>query len=198
MKTEDKYDDHRLYIIKSTAKLILADGNFFPTVTQIAKKASISSASLNYYFDSKEDLMDNFYQYAADVWKSKVDKLFEEKVSLETSINEYIDFSFDMTSRYPFLEFFLSVGKDGTNLIAQIIDPCDMLVCNLYEKLLTAMKEEIIYTMDPVQMIINLLSITDQPFRILSFREADDDEVRSFVEHFRKERKELILRSIFI
>lgn len=65
------------------------------------------------------------------------------------------------------------------------------------QQLLWGMKNGVLHTMDPVVLIINLLSITDQPFRILS-RSAGDDESRSFVERFTKEKKRMILRSIFI
>lgn len=198
MNIEERHEDRREHIIGATKTLILVDGVFSPSVEQIAKKAKVSRTVLNYYFNSKEQLMQEVELFAFGLWKSKMDRLFLKYELLEEHIGSFIDFSFDLASNYPFLELFLSLGKRYDSFIEETTNLSDSLVFSLCEELKVAMEKGKMYVMDPLHTIINLLSITDQPFRILSFQQANDDELRSFSEYFRNEKKQLLMRTLFV
>lgn len=198
MNVDERHEDRRVQIIEATAELILADGVFSPSTEQIAKKGALNRTALNYYFDSKEELIHEVKQFALGLWKSKIEKLFLRDLSLQEHIDTFIDFSLDLTSQYPFLELFLGLEKGYNGLVEEAVSLSDFLVSSLCEELSNAMTEGKMHIMDPMYVIINLLSITDQPFRILSFKQANDDELRSFSEHFRKEKKQLVMRALFV
>lgn len=198
MNVDQRHEERRLRIVESTTRMVLFDGNFCPSVEEIGENAGISRTALNYYFDSKDDLMNEIRNFSLGLWKSKLDKLFFIELPLENRIVEFVDFSLDLTSSYHFLELFLSIDQGSKTLIKETIQFSDKLICSLCDEFSSAMAAGKIYNMDPLNAVFNLLSITDQPFRILSFKLAGDNEVRNFAQHFRKEKRELLLRSIFV
>ena len=150
--------------IKSAAKKLFTQKGFAAVKTRdIAKEAGINLALLNYYFRSKEKLFEiimhetvgQFMQVIADIVNND-ETTIDEKIEL--LVNNYID----MLTRLPDMPLF--VMNHIKNNPQRIEMRQKFLGSYFMKQMQEAMKKGEIATMNPFNIMINIVGLTIFPF----------------------------------
>lgn len=195
MSKQDK-KDHTQELIKETAKkLFFVQGRFDATTQEIADEAGVNRTLINYYFRSRDNLMQVVFDEAHEVEKEKngiiqkSDLPFKEKMAL------FIEGSLKTSLKYPYLEtYIVSQINKGTCVKKDIEE-------EHVEEILRDIKIEMdkgnIEKMAPIQFIFNIVSLLVFPSAVRPlFKEnlkIDDKEFDRLI----ADRKEIILNMLF-
>lgn len=160
MKTKEK-------ILITAQKLFLKKGIDRTSVKDIAQKANINIAALNYHYKSKENLVDIIVEKIISEFSPSLLNILCEDLPLETKIKNYITSLNNLLIKYnPHLPFFImSVMQRNPKKIMQM-----KFVKQLYnpEKFFQQLKKESkegkIKAVDPLHFFMTLLSLVGYPF----------------------------------
>ncbi|MFO8068368.1 MAG: TetR/AcrR family transcriptional regulator, partial [Bacteroidales bacterium] len=133
-KTEQK-------IFEVATQLFLEKGVDRTSVREIASKAGINLALMNYYFRSKENLFDNIISELVKKSSDRIISLLNSDLPLDKKIKEYCAEYIDMLIENPLLvSFVMSILHRSPEKISEI-----SVMKNLYstEKFNDQIKEEI-------------------------------------------------------
>ncbi len=163
MSTEEK--------IKKTALTLFLERGFERTsIREIASKAKINIALLNYYFRSKENLFDSIFSGLLGKHTPVLQDILETALPLEEKIEVYVDKYIDMLLDNPKLTYFvLSVLNRNPNKIIKM-----KMFRSLYQtKNFSLQFEEEkskgnIKNMDITHFYLNMLSLITFPFTVKS------------------------------
>jgi AcrR family transcriptional regulator len=133
----------------------------------IADEAGINKAMLHYYFRDKEKLFEVIFLQEAETFFPKINSIFESDLPLfekiEHFVNEYID---EMVAN-PYLPWFIlnELNRDADRFLSKI---WDMKYRPNPAKLLLQIEKEAkkgtIKKINPVHLMLNLISMTIFPF----------------------------------
>ncbi|MDH6254044.1 TetR/AcrR family transcriptional regulator [Chryseobacterium sp. H1D6B] len=188
--------DQTQELIKETAKnLFFVKGKFDATTQEIADAAGVNRTLINYYFRSRDNLIQIVFDEAQKVEqdKSKIiqnsDMLFKEKISL------FVESSLSTSLQYPYLETYIVSQINKGNCHQKDIE--EDVLKTLYKDIETEMELGNIETMKPVQFLLNMISLLVFPSAIrpllmenLMIDDAEFDKIIS-------ERKEIIINMLF-
>jgi TetR/AcrR family transcriptional regulator len=188
--------DQTQELIKETAKnLFFVKGKFDATTQEIADAAGVNRTLINYYFRSRDNLIQIVFDEAQKVEqdKSKIiqnsEMLFKEKISL------FVESSLSTSLQYPYLETYIVSQINKGNCHQKDIE--EDVLKTLYKDLETEMELGNIETMKPVQFLLNMISLLVFPSAIrpllmenLMIDDAEFDKIIS-------ERKEIIINMLF-
>jgi hypothetical protein len=195
MSKQEKKDQTQ-ELIKETAKnLFFVQGKFDATTQEIADAAGLNRTLINYYFRSRDNLVQIIFDEADRVEKEKSeiimnsDLLFKEKISL------FIEGSLSTSLQYPYLE---------TYIVSQI----NKGICHkseiersqkeqILKDIQTEMDNGNIEKMEPVQFIFNMISLLIFPSAVrpllMENMMIDDKEFDRLI----SDRKDIILNMLF-
>jgi len=103
--------DKKKQILRSATKLILAEGNFFPSSQELACGAGISRTALHYYYNTKDEITVNVSKYALSLLRDRNAILVDEDATFEQSVASYASYSLQLYLRFPFLDSYLSIKQ---------------------------------------------------------------------------------------
>ncbi len=83
--------DTRQKIIEAAIEIMGREGNLNATIRDIAGRANVNIASINYYFRSKEKLMEEVEQTIIEKTRDIYDLLFDEKVEVRERLVRWGD-----------------------------------------------------------------------------------------------------------
>jgi len=93
--------DTRERIIKTTLNIIGEKGDVNPTIRDIARKAQVNLASINYYFRSKRKLFNEIEEYFAGEINTITNILDDTNIDAETRILTWAKKLMDNLASYP-------------------------------------------------------------------------------------------------
>jgi len=187
MSTEEK-------IKKSAFKLFLEKGFDRTSIRDIAEKAKINIALLNYYFRSKQNLFDSIFSGLLDKYTPELCSLLNKDLSLEDKIRQYISKYMDILMENSELVFFiLSVLHRDHQKISDMSMFKSLIDYNSFiEQMEKEIKKGNIKPCDPHQFYLNMMSLIAFPFTIKNVIsdkfEMTDEEFRNYM----LERKNII------
>lgn len=133
MREKDPDKINRIY--NATLKLVNEEGLDAINMSKIAKEAQMASGTLYIYFENKEVLLNELYNYASNLWISEVDLSMESnelRINLQKIWNNTIFFAFDNYELMEFKRLFLysrymnknNIEKSGEilNVFYQVFD----------------------------------------------------------------------------
>lgn len=181
-------------IFDAATELFLEKGVDRTSVREIASKAGINLALMNYYFRSKENLFDAIFSQLVKTNTKKLIKILDSDLGLEEKIRQYVGVYIDMLSDNPLLvSFVMSILHRSRDRITEM-----KAVSSLYstEKFANQIIEESkkgnIRRTDPTHLYVDMLSLIAFPFAIklliMDKRSFTDEEFSAFI----KERKQRI------
>jgi AcrR family transcriptional regulator len=189
-------------IINAAEDEFIAKGYNGAKTTEIAKRAGVNHAMLHYYFETKEKLFNMVFQekvrFLADSFYSTLDcglPLFERlKIGIEAH--------FDIMSQNPRLPSFIyneiSTNPARKDLFVKALAP---KLQKIIEDLRQLMKPEIekgnIRNIEPIDIIINILSLNIFPFLGDPLFSALNEEMGIDHQNLLKHRKENNVELIF-
>ncbi|MDE5482051.1 TetR/AcrR family transcriptional regulator [Elizabethkingia meningoseptica] len=199
MSTEVKKEDTE-ELIKQTAKqLFFGEGRFKATTQEIADAAGVNRTSINYYFRSRDNLFNIVFEEAMQQMNQNHNAILLSDLPFKEKLGSWLEDELASAIQYPFLEIYI-VTQIASNKGKSIKDEDHIeAITNVLEKELTAEIEKgTIRPISTIQFMLNIASLVSFPtcMRPLvqeSFKLNDGD-----FEQILKERKQIILDTIFI
>ena len=95
-------------LIKETAKrMFFAEGKFHATTQEIADEAKVNRTLINYYFRSRNNLIDIIFDEAKMVSYDKSRAILDRESDVKDMIGEFIEDSLTTAIQYPYLETYI-------------------------------------------------------------------------------------------
>ncbi len=187
MSTEDK-------IKKAALELFLEKGFERTSIRDIAAKANINIALLNYHFKSKENLFDSLFSELISTYTPTLNNILSSELALEEKIRQYVSKYIDILQENPRITYFvLSVLQRNPEKIKKL-----QIFQNLYDtgnfstQFLSEIKKRNIKTYDPTQFYINMVSLITFPFTIKPVIHEKNSMSEKDFARFMQERKKII------
>lgn len=193
-----KKDDATEELIKNTVrKLFYAEGKFNATTQEIADAAGVNRTLINYYFRSRDNLFELVFSDAQAREQERIESIIFSALPFKDKIAEFIDDSFEIAKEYPYMEMYL-VTKFNQGCFFKDEEGMDRMMKKFYEEFEVAMANGLIRKTDPVQFILNMVSLTSFPVamrplfqKTMHLNDAEYDKILS-------DRKEIIMDTLFI
>jgi len=195
MSNQNKKDQTQ-ELIKDTAKnLFFVQGKFNATTQEIADEAGVNRTLINYYFRSRDNLIQIIFNEAQRVEKEKSEIIMNSDLPLKQKISEFIEGSLSTSLQYPYLETYIVSQINKGTCHQKDIEEKDLK--RLYDNIEKEMDKGNIEKMAPVQFLINMVSLLVFPSAVrplfmenLMLSESEFNKIIS-------ERKEIIINMLF-
>ncbi|MFV0194440.1 TetR/AcrR family transcriptional regulator [Empedobacter falsenii] len=187
-------------LIKQTAKrMFFGEGRFHATTQEIADEAKVNRTLINYYFRSRNNLISIIYEEATVVSNEKSRAILDRNRDIKEMIGEFIEDSIATSIKFPYLETYIvtEMNKNKTMCSKLMKENLDEVVQVFYERLEEEMEKGTIEKMEPIQFLLNMISLINYTFTIrpllqLDLKLSDDDFKRIL-----SDRKQIILNTLF-
>lgn len=188
--------DQTQELIKETAKnLFFVKGKFDATTQEIADEAGVNRTLINYYFRSRDNLMQIVFNEAQKVEQEKSKIIQNSSLPFKEKMSQFIEGSLATSLQYPYLETYIVSQINKGNCHQKDIEEDDLK--KMYEDIETEMALGNIERMKPIQFILNMVSLLVFPSAVRPlFMEnlmISDEEFDKII----SERKEIILNMLF-
>jgi TetR/AcrR family transcriptional regulator len=198
--TKNKNTEQKIF--DAATQLFLEKGVDRTSVRDIASKADINLALMNYYFRSKENLFDAIFIMLVQKNTKQLVKILDSDLGFQEKIKNYVAEYIDMLIANPLLvSFFLAILHRSRDKITQM-----KAVSSLYstEKFRLQMLEEgkkgnIIKT-DPSHFFVDMISLIAFPFAIkllvMDRNELNEEQWKEFIDERKTHVTEVLLKSL--
>ncbi|KMQ59068.1 TetR family transcriptional regulator [Chryseobacterium sp. BLS98] len=188
--------DQTQELIKETAKnLFFVKGKFDATTQEIADEAGVNRTLINYYFRSRDNLIQIIFDEAQRVEQEKSKIIQNADLPFKVKISKFIEGSLSTSLQYPYLETYIVSQINKGNCHQKDIEE-DVLE-TLYKDIEKEMELGNIEKMAPVQFILNMVSLLVFPSAVRPlFMEnlmISDEEYDKII----SERKDIIINMLF-
>lgn len=183
-------------MIKETAKkLFFVKGKFDATTQEIADEAGVNRTLINYYFRSRDKLIQIIFDEAQKVEQEKSKIIQNADLPFKEKISQFIESSLSTSLQYPYLEtYIVSQINKGTCHHREIEED---ILHKMYSDIEEEMELGNIEKMAPVQFILNMVSLLVFPSAIRPlFMEnllISDEEYDKII----STRKDIIINMLF-
>lgn len=158
-----KKDEATEELIKNTAKrLFFGEGKFNATTQEIADAAGVNRTLINYYFRSRDKLFDIVFSDAQEWEQKRTESIIFSELPFKAKIEEFIDDSFIIAKEYPYMEIYL-VTQFNQGCYFKDEEGMDRMLKKFYEEFETEMEKGTIAMMEPIQFILNMVSLISFP-----------------------------------
>jgi AcrR family transcriptional regulator len=177
--------DKRVHIIETAMDLFAGKGYEGTSIRDIAEKASVNLAMVNYYFGSKEKLFENIVEYKSAVTRGLLDEILKnDKLSsigkIYAIIDSYVEKLFAHRSfhRLIYQELILNQREELQNSIVNHLVPNSVIIKRIIE---TGIKNEEFKKVDVELTLASLMGTINQVLLSRKFcnkmMNKDDDYV---------------------
>ncbi len=193
MSTEEK-------IKKTALSLFLEKGFERTSIRDIALKAKINIALLNYYFRSKENLFNSIFSGLLEKYTPTLNGILGSSLPIEEKIHLYVEEYIDILLENPKLTYFvLSVLHRNPDKITQM-----KIFQSLYntgdfsKQFMDEVRKGNIKEVDPTQFFINMLSLITFPFTIKQVIMEKNHMNEDTFKQFMHQRKQVITNMLLL
>lgn len=195
MSKQEKKDQTQ-ELIKETAKnLFFVQGRFDATTQEIADEAGVNRTLINYYFRSRDNLVQIVFDEAHKVEKEKSEIIMRSELPFKEKITHFIEGSLQTSLQYPYLETYIVSQINKGTCHKRDVEKEDLQI--FYRDIKKEMELGNIEKVEPIQFIINMISLLIFPSAIRPlFMEnmmIDDKEFDRLI----SDRKDIILKILF-
>ena len=162
---EQKKDNTEEKILNAAREVFIRKGMDGARMQEIADEAGINKALLHYYFRSKEKLFDAIFSKIIEFAFPQISKILKDDLVFATKFELIIDAYLDLLIKHPFLPGFIlkEVNRDPSAFFKLVADHAfDAEVVK--SQIERAMDRGEIIRMDPVHLVINIISMCVFPF----------------------------------
>lgn len=195
MSNQTKKDQTQELIKETAKKLFFVQGRFDATTQEIADEAGVNRTLINYYFKSRDNLLQIIFQDAQKVEKQKSELIMDSDLAFKEKITKFITNSLQTSLKYPYLETYIVSQINKGNCQEREISQEQLK--RFYKDIEAEMEAGTIEKMEPVQFIFNMISLLVFPSAVRPlFKEnmmIDDKEFDRLI----GDRKEIILNMLF-
>ena len=185
--------DHTQELIKETTKnLFFVQGRFAATTQEIADEAGVNRTLINYYFRSRDNLVQIVFDEAHRVEKEKSEVIMRSDLNFKEKISKFIEESLQTSLKYPYLETYIVSQINNGSCHNRDVEKTDLK--KLYRDIEKEMDAENIEKMEPIQFLLNMISLLVFPSAVrplimenMKINDKDFDRLIA-------DRKDIILR----
>ena len=189
-------------IFDAATELFLEKGVDRTSVREIANKAGINLALMNYYFRSKENLFDAIFSMLVKKNTRKMIKIMDSDLGLEEKIRSYVEAYIDMLIENPLLvSFVMAIVHRSQERITQMNAVTSLYSSPKFAKQIfdESAKGNIIPT-NPTQLFVDMLSLITFPFAIKALVKDrtgyGEAEFKAFLEERKKRIPDMLMAYI--
>ncbi len=184
-------------LIKETAKkLFFVDGKFDATTQEIADETGVNRTLINYYFRSRDNLLNIIFEEAKEVELKKSEIIENDALSAREKIEKFVEKSLETGLKYPFLETYI-VSQMNKKICPKVGEVDQIHLQKLLNELAVEMEKGNIEKMPPIQFVFNLISLLIFPIAMrpllmenMSISDKEYDKIIA-------DRKEIIMKILF-
>lgn len=199
MSVEEKNKDATYELIIETAKsLFFKEGKFNATTQEIADAAGVNRTLINYYFRSRDTLFDLVFIDAKKEEDKKKEMIVFSDLPLREKMEEFMDHFFEMSQKYPYMEMYI-VNHMNKHDLCELNDSkqTSRILNKFYVELEREMTIGTIHKMEPVQFVLNFISMLSFPVSMRPLIQQGMELSDKEYERILSDRKEVILKTIF-
>ena len=195
MSKQEKKDQTQ-ELIKETAKnLFFVQGKFDATTQEIADEAGVNRTLINYYFRSRDNLMQIVFDEAHRVEKQKSEMIMDSNLPFKEKIANFIDGSLQTSLQYPYLETYIVSQINKGSCHKKDVEEKELK--KLYSDIEKEMELGNIEKMAPIQFVLNMISLLVFPSAARPlFLENMKIDAKEF-DRLIADRKDIILNILF-
>ena len=195
MSNLEKKEQTQELIKETTKELFFVQGRFDATTQEIADEAGINRTLINYYFRSRDNLVQIVFDEAHQVEKKKSEIIMNSDLSFKEKIAGFIENSLKTSLQYPYLETYIVSQINKGSCVKKDMEKDE--VDRFYKDIEQEMELGHIQKMEPMQFILNMIALLVFPSAIRPlFMEnmmIDDKEFDRLI----GDRKDIILNMLF-
>jgi AcrR family transcriptional regulator len=189
-------------ILAAARKIFLNKGMDGARMQDIADEAGINKALLHYYFRSKDKLFEQIFLEVASSMLPRIFSIFQSDDTLFTKIEKFCDTYITQEIKTPYVPIFIlnEVNRQPQAFLKKVLGNTRPPVEKLLQQIEQETKAGIIKPIDPLQLLLNTLSLCIFPFlaspmiQLLTGMEAK--KFRALMEERKKLVPQLIIESI--
>lgn len=199
LNQEEKKDDTYDVIINTAKKLFFTEGKFNATTQEIADAAGVNRTLINYYFRSRNALIDLVFKEAKKEEDKQQAIIVSSDVPFREKLERFMDLSFETAKEYPYMEMYMVTHINQHNLCEyRDDDHIKKMLPKIFEEMQQEMNKGNIQKMDPIQFLLNFISLVSFPISMRPLLQQGLDLSNEEFERILDDRKEVILNTIFI
>jgi TetR/AcrR family transcriptional regulator len=200
VNTRDQSTEEK--ILSAARKVFLNKGMDGARMQDIADEAGINKALLHYYFRSKDKLFEQIFLEVASSMLPRIFSIFQSDDTLFTKIEKFCDTYITQEIKTPYVPIFIlnEVNRQPQAFLKKVLGNTSPPVEKLLQQIEKETKAGIIKPIDPLQLLLNTLSLCIFPFlaspmiQLLTGMEAK--KFRVLMEERKKLVPQLIIESI--
>jgi AcrR family transcriptional regulator len=200
VNTRDRSTEEK--ILAAARKIFLNKGMDGARMQDIADEAGINKALLHYYFRSKDKLFEQIFLEVASSMLPRIFSIFQSDDTLFTKIEKFCDTYITQEIKTPYVPIFIlnEVNRQPQAFLKKVLGNTRPPVEKLLQQIEQETKAGIIKPIDPLQLLLNTLSLCIFPFlaspmiQLLTGMEAKN--FRALMEERKKLVPQLIIESI--
>ncbi|WP_313099475.1 TetR/AcrR family transcriptional regulator [Epilithonimonas sp.] len=195
MSKQEKKDQTQELIKETTKNLFFVKGKFDATTQEIADEAGVNRTLINYYFRSRDNLVQIVFDEAHKVEKEKSEIIMGSDMPFKEKIAQFIDGSLQTSLKYPYLETYIVSQINKGSCHKRDVEENDLK--KFYRNIEKEMELGNLAKMEPMQFIFNMISLLVFPSAVRPlFMEnmmITDEEFDRLI----SQRKDIILNLLF-
>ncbi len=182
----------RLKLMETARELFIAKGVDRVGVREIAAKAGVNLSLMNYYFQSKENLLEEIFEQSIKDNGQKIRQILNAELPLDSKIKLYVNTYTDVLVEDPLLvPFVLSIIHRNAEQAPRLKSVHSLYNTEAFSKQLRQEAEKgHIRNIDPEQFFISMISLILFPFAIkplIAYRMGlNSEEMAKFLEDRRE------------
>lgn len=194
-----KKEDATYELILNTAKnLFFKEGKFSATTQEIADAAGVNRTLINYYFRSRNALFDLVFEEGKKEDERRQKMIVLSDLPIREKLELFIDYSLAQAKTYPYREVYMltQMVKDDCHIINKK-EHIKRVTEKFYIELEQEMEKGTIQKMEPIQFMLNFVSMLIFPVAMRPFIQNSFELNDKQYDKLLAERKEIILQTIF-
>jgi TetR/AcrR family transcriptional regulator len=185
-------------ILDTAKRVFFIEGKLNATMQDIADELKVTRPVVNYYFRTKDMLIEKFYKEAVTCLSDRLNHVIDPGKLFYDSISNYIEDSLNSRDKYTYLDTFMVIEMNCRPTSADLSDYKVERLLKFLSVVKKEMEEGVILKTDPINFLFDMLSLITYPLvigplykSILSMPDKDYKKVLG-------ERKEIILKRLFV
>lgn len=164
VKVQDQTTEDR--ILAAARKVFLNKGMDGARMQDIADEAGINKALLHYYFRSKDKLFEQVFLEVATAFLPKVFAILESDASLFEKIERFCEEYISQLQQTPYVPIFIlnEINRQPQAFLHKVLGDKKPPFTRLLQQIDAEIKAGIIKPINPLQLLLNVLSLCLFPF----------------------------------
>ena len=195
---EEKKDPTYEVILDAAKDLFFKQGKIHATTQEIADAAGVNRTLINYYFRSRNAMIDIIFKEAFEEEEKQQETIVLSKLPLREKLENFMDLSFAYAKKYPFMRVFMITYMTQAEIYDfSVKDQIQEMLPVLFSEIEEEMNEGNLHKMEPIQFILNFISLVYMPIfmrpLLQQWMKLSEEEYDRII----ASRKEVILNTIY-